>query len=42
MGAYVASVAGLVLTALAALYFHNRSARPLAAEPAPEASEVLA
>jgi MFS family permease len=42
LGAYVASVAGLLLTALAALYFHHRSARPLEAEPIGKASEVLA
>ena len=42
-GAYVSSVAGVALTALAALYFHRRSAQPLAAEPAvAAASEALA
>jgi hypothetical protein len=42
MGAYVSSVAGLALTALAALYFHRRSAHPLAGEPAAQPSEALA
>jgi Family of unknown function (DUF5690) len=41
-GAYVSSVAGIVLTALAALYFHHRAARPLAAEPIAKVSEALA
>jgi hypothetical protein len=42
LGAYVSSLAGLALTALAALYFHHRSARPLAPEPSAKAGEALA
>ncbi len=42
MGAYVSSVAGVALTALAAVYFHRRTARPLAVEAAPKATEALA
>src|ERR1700761_9456546 len=43
LGAYVSSADGVVLTIVAAVYFHRRTARPLTAlEPAPAASEVLA
>jgi len=39
MGAYVTSIAGTVLTALAAVYFYHRSAQPLAS---PVAEAVVA
>jgi hypothetical protein len=39
LGAYVTSIAGTLLTALAALYFYQRSARPL---PAPDTVEAVA
>ena len=42
LGAYVSSVAGLALTALAAVYFHRRAARPLEAEPVAKSLEALA